>query len=67
MNTQRKKWAKFTHVGKETRPITKLFRDTSVRITFTTKTVLENGLRNKTIANRINMKNWCIPVNVLRF
>jgi len=31
-----KKWANLTHVGKETRFITKLFKSTNVKITFTT-------------------------------
>ena len=33
---QRKRWAKFTYIGKETRRITKLFKNTNVRIAFTT-------------------------------
>ena len=35
------KWAKFTHVGKETRFITKLFQNTNVKITFTTDNTIQ--------------------------
>jgi hypothetical protein len=37
VNTQNTKWAKFTCVGKETKFITKLFKNTNLRIAFTTK------------------------------
>ena len=33
----KKKWAKFTYVGRETRLITKLFKDSSVNISYTTQ------------------------------
>ena len=33
---QKQKWAKFTYVRKETRFITKLFRNTNVKAAFTT-------------------------------
>jgi len=46
-NVQKQKWAKFTYIGKETRFITKLFKDTNVRITFTT---------NNTIGKRLAME-----------
>jgi hypothetical protein len=36
-NTQGQKWDKFTYIGKETRTITKLFRDSNIKIAFTTK------------------------------
>jgi len=35
-NVQKQKWTKFTYIGKETRFITNLFKDTNVRIAFTT-------------------------------
>jgi hypothetical protein len=38
------KWAKFTYIGKETRFITKLSKDTNVNIAFTTNNSLQ--LRN---------------------
>ena len=37
---QRKRWTKFTYVGKETRRMTKLFKNTNVRIAFTTNNSL---------------------------
>ena len=33
---QRERWAQFTYVGREIRHITKLFKNTNVRIAFTT-------------------------------
>jgi len=46
-NVQKQKWAKFTYIGKETRFITKLFKDTNVRIAFTI---------NNTIGKRLAME-----------
>jgi len=34
-DTRKKKWAKFTCIGKETRFITKLFKNTDIKVTFT--------------------------------
>ena len=34
-NNRKKKWAKFTHTGRETRYITKLFKNTDAKITYT--------------------------------
>jgi hypothetical protein len=39
-----KKWAKFTYIGKDTRFITKLFKDTNVRIVFTTNNTIGKHL-----------------------
>jgi hypothetical protein len=33
---QQQKWATFTYIGKETRNITKLFKDTKLKIAFRT-------------------------------
>ena len=44
---QRKRWAKFTYVGKETRRITKLFKNTNVRIAFTTNNNLGKLLNSQ--------------------
>jgi hypothetical protein len=38
------KWAKFTYIGRETKFITKLFKNTSVNITFTTKQTINKLL-----------------------
>jgi hypothetical protein len=42
-----KKWAKFTYIGKETRFITKLFKKTDIRITYTTKDNLRHLLNSQ--------------------
>jgi hypothetical protein len=38
------KWARFTYVGKETKYITKLFKNTTVRITYTTHNTIHKLL-----------------------
>jgi hypothetical protein len=43
-DTQKEKCAKFTYVGKETRFITKLFKSTNVKVTFTTVNTIERRL-----------------------
>jgi len=43
-DAQRTKWGKFTYVGKETRFITKLFKNTDVKIAFTTNNNTERLL-----------------------
>jgi hypothetical protein len=42
-----KKWAKFTYTGKETRYITKLFKRTDIRITYTTRDNLRHLLNSQ--------------------
>ena len=46
--TQKRKWARFTYVGKEIRFITKLFKDTNVTVAFT---------MNNTIGKRLSMEH----------
>jgi len=46
-NNQIKKWAKFTYMGKETRFITKFFKDTNVKVAFTTDNTIEKCLALK--------------------
>jgi len=46
-DVERVKWAKFTYVGKETRRITKLFKNTKVKVTFTTDNTIENHLETR--------------------
>ena len=41
------KWAKFTYVGRETKFITKLFNDSSVKIAFTTQNTIGKLLSSK--------------------
>ena len=45
--TQKRKWAKFTYIRKETRFITKLFKNTDVKVTFTTDNSIERRLARK--------------------
>ena len=42
--TQKKKWARFTYVGKETRYTTKVFKDTNVAVAFTTNNTIRQRL-----------------------
>ena len=44
----KQKWAKFTYIGKATRSVTKLFRDTQVKIAYTTNNNLGRLLRYNT-------------------
>jgi hypothetical protein len=46
--TDTKKWAKFTYVGKETRFITKLFKESTVRASFTTNNTITKILNIRT-------------------
>jgi hypothetical protein len=43
--SQKTKWATFTYNDKETRKITKLFRDTKLKIAVHTKNTIQNILR----------------------
>ena len=45
--SQKRKWAKFTYIGKETRFITKLFKNTDVQVTFTADNTIERRLAMK--------------------
>ena len=44
-DNQKNRWAKFTYCGKETRMITKLFKNTNVKVTYRTKNNLEKLLK----------------------
>jgi transposase-like protein len=44
----KKRWTKFTYVGKETRFITKLFKKTDIGIAYTTRDNLRHLLNNRT-------------------
>jgi len=35
-DSRKKKWAKFTYIGSETRYITKLFKNSKIKVTYTT-------------------------------
>jgi ribosomal protein S25 len=45
--TQKKKWATFTYTGKETRAITRLFKNTDIQIAYRTKNTIQNHLKPK--------------------
>ena len=42
--TQKRMWVRFTYVAKETRFITKLFKDTNITVAFTTKNIISKRL-----------------------
>jgi hypothetical protein len=46
-DTQKRKWAKFTYIRKETRFIAKLFKNTDVKVTSTTDNTIERHLAMK--------------------
>ena len=57
-DTQKTKWVKFTYMGKETRLIRNLFKDTDINIAFTTQNNIERFL--STQCNQIKNKyNRC--------
>jgi hypothetical protein len=49
---QKAKWATFTYNGKEVRKITKLFRDTQIKITFRTRNSIQIILRHKPLNDK---------------
>jgi hypothetical protein len=44
---QKKKWATFTYIGKETRAITKLFNNTHIKIAYKTNNTIQHHLKEK--------------------
>jgi uncharacterized protein (UPF0335 family) len=50
-DNRKKKWARFTHMVKETRYITKLFKNTDVKISYTTNNNLGKLLATRTDQN----------------
>jgi hypothetical protein len=44
---KKNKWAKFTYIGKETKYITKLFRDSPIQISYTTNNTIGKILSTK--------------------
>jgi hypothetical protein len=51
---QKIKWVTFTYYGKETRKITKLFRDTKLKVAYHTRNTILNILRTQTHINKFN-------------
>jgi len=56
-DTERKKWAKFTYIGKETRFITKIFRKSNIKIALTTNNTIEKLLTTRQDKIQVNMIN----------
>jgi hypothetical protein len=48
---ERTKWAKFTYIGRETKFVTNIFKNTNVKVTFTTDNATENYLTFKNRAS----------------
>jgi len=44
-DSRQKRWAQFTYIGKETRQVTKLFKNTKVKVAYMTKNKLEKLLK----------------------
>jgi hypothetical protein len=42
---QKPEWATFTYIGKETRKISKLFKDTKIKIAFRTRNTIQNIIK----------------------
>ncbi|XP_021935838.1 uncharacterized protein LOC110837712 [Zootermopsis nevadensis] len=51
------KWATFTYIGKETKFITKLFKENKIKIAFKTKNTIKNLLKQKPPININNQYN----------
>ena len=45
--TEKTHWSKFTYCGRETRAVTKVFRNTRIKVTYSNNNTLEKLLRNK--------------------
>jgi len=43
-DTEKYKWAKFTYIGRETLFITKIFKDSNIKVTFSTDNTIEKLL-----------------------
>jgi len=48
-DNQKRRWAKFTYCGKGTRMVTKLFKNTNVKVTYKTKNNLGKLLKPQNI------------------
>jgi hypothetical protein len=59
-NKNKNLWAKFTYVGRETKFITKLFKESSVKVTYTTNNIISKYLSMKPYAKPVQ-KKWRLP------
>jgi len=55
-DNRQKKWAKFTYTTKETRQVTKMFRNTNVNVAYMTKNNVEKLLKAQNTDNPTNME-----------
>jgi hypothetical protein len=68
---QKIKWITFTYYGKETRKVTKLFRDTKLKVAYCTRNTISNILKSKPHKNKYDrseincMKCLDCPKNIL--
>jgi hypothetical protein len=54
MKNQKTKWANFTYCGKEVRQITKLFKNTQIRVAFHAKNTISNILKHHAQTDKYN-------------
>jgi hypothetical protein len=55
---QKIKWATFSYIGKETRKITKIFRNTNLKVAFRTKNNLQSVLKPKLQTDKYKKKQY---------
>jgi hypothetical protein len=46
-NTEKRQWSRFTYAGKETSAISKVFKNTTIRVTYSTNNTLKKLLTKK--------------------
>ena len=57
-NTPKTRWAKFAYISKETKFITKLFKNTNLKIDFTTQnTIVKHCSKKRIVIIKTNSKN----------
>jgi len=52
---EKTKWAKFTYIGRETRAVTKIFKNTNVKVTFGTDNTIGKLLTTRQSTPEVNM------------
>jgi len=56
-NVEKVQWAKFTYVGRETRAITKIFKNTNVKVALSTSNTIEKLLATRHLRTKCKYKN----------
>jgi hypothetical protein len=54
--TEKTHWSKFTYFGKETRDVKKFFKNTRIKVTYSTKNTLEKLITKSITPSKTNMK-----------